>query len=210
MRPDARMERRWYQVRDVDGPRDLSMIRIRAVPYDTWANVGYYFERVARHAADKSIKEAAAGLPLHLFHEHDRFAVGASASWVLDDPGFLIGEWRVDAADERAVDAARRARDGFLNGASIGFLPIRSERVWNDEDSWDDAVSREEAAMQVTRKEIRLLEVSLTTTPAYVSAGVELVRTRERLARDGAPAPAHPGMSAQTRRTIAGLRALAR
>jgi HK97 family phage prohead protease len=198
------IEQRWYQLRDIEIPQSLSVIRIRAVPYDTWANIGWFHERFARHSLDKSIKEAAAGLPLLLFHDHERHAIGTSASWKLDDPGFLIGEWDLDTKDERAMEAARKAADGFLNGASIRFQPIRSERFWNDEDGWDDAVSREEGELQVTRKEARLIEVSLTPVPAYQTAGVELVRSHEPRTRDGSPPP-QTGMSAQTRRTIADL-----
>lgn len=195
------VEQRWYQLRDVEVPKSLSVIRIRAVPYDTWTNIGWFYERFARHSLDKSIKEAAAGLPLLLFHDGDRHAIGNSASWKLDDPGFLIGEWDLDTKDERAMEAARKAADGFLNGASIRFQPIRSERFWNDEDGWDDAVSRDEAEMQVTRKEARLIEVSLTPIQQYVTAGVDWVRSHELRTREGSPAP-QTGMSAQTRRTI--------
>jgi uncharacterized protein len=196
-------ERRWYELRDADVTADLRHMRLLAVPYDTWTDVGWYHERVAFHAPDKSCRESAKGLPLLLFHDNHSLPIGRSVKWTLDDPGALFGDYDLDT-DDVSQEAARKARDGFLNGASIGFQPIRSERVFNDDDDWDDRVSRSESEMQVTRLEVRLLEVSLTPTPAFKDAGVQLVRSWEPRADRGD----RVGVAPQTRRTIAGLREL--
>jgi HK97 family phage prohead protease len=199
------VEHRWYEVRDADVPADLTRIRILAVPYGTWANLGSgAIERVTPHAPDKSIREAARGLPLLLFHNNAMYPIGKSVKWELNDPAGLIGEWALDT-DDTSQEAARKARDGYLTGASIGFQAIRSERVWNDEDDWDDAVSREIAYVQITRLEIRLVEVSLTPTPAYVDAGVQEVRSIQ------APRPGivRPRMDARTQLAIADFHATA-
>lgn len=200
-------EDRWYELRDIDVDAAFKRMRILAVPYGTWTNLGGMHERIDAHAPDKSIKEAARGLPLLLFHDNASFPIGRSARWTLDDPAALIGDWAIDS-DDRSQEAARKARDGFLNGASIGFLPIRSGRVWNDEDGWDDSVSREESYLQVTRHEIRLLEVSLTPTPAFAGAEVQLVRSLHR----SEPLPAgksKPRMDARSRVMIDDFRAMA-
>jgi HK97 family phage prohead protease len=166
-------QRQWYELAAVDVPSDLSRLRIRAVPYGVWTNRGWgSFLRISAGAPDKSIREAAKGLPLLLFHDHDSLPIGKSVAWTLDDPTALIGEWQIDLDDPVAVEAARKARDGYLTGASIGFQPIRSTRVFNDSDDWDDAVSRAEGLEQVTHHELRLMEVSLTPTPQYADAGV--------------------------------------
>lgn len=197
------MERRWYELRDVDVTDNLRFMRLLAVPYDKWENVGWYHERVMSGAPDKSCREAAKGLPLLLFHNNRSLPIGRSLKWTLDDPEALFGDYDLDT-DDVSQEAARKARDGYLNGASIGFQPIRSERVFNDEDGWDERVSRSESEMQVTRLEIRLLEVSLTPTPAFKDAGVQLVRSLEPRAERGD----RMGMAPQTRRTLAGLREL--
>ena len=69
----------------------------------------------------------------------------------------------------------------MLTGLSIGFAPIeklgtnaRGETVdLNNVLDIDD-----KGLMSITRKEARLLEVSLTPTPAYAGAKVSLVRSR--------------------------------
>lgn len=147
----------------------------RAVPYGVWQDVGWYMEMIRKGAFRKSIREAARQLPLLLWHDSRSFPVGVSERWTESDDGLDV-VWRLDTSD-LAQEAARLAREGMLTGLSVGFIGITSERTY-DEDAGISYVERIEA---------RLLEVSLTPTPAYVGAKVALVRSRER-AVNGQPA----------------------
>jgi len=144
----------------------------RAVPYDTWADVGWYLEQHQKGSLDRTTKEAAKGLPLLLFHNNRSFPVGVSESWDHRDDG-LHGLWRLnDTAD--AQTAAKLAEGGDLGYMSIGFSDIRSEWEWVDD--WNPSLGPEHMD-KVTRLESRLLEVSLTPTPAFAEAQVTMVRT---------------------------------
>ena len=82
------------------------------------------------------------------------------------------GVWRLnDTAD--AQRAAQLAEAGDLIGLSIGFQPIRSD--WELVDDWDPDLGLDHKD-RVTRLESRLLEVSMTPTPAFQEAKVTLVR----------------------------------
>jgi HK97 family phage prohead protease len=198
------------QVQDLEIPADLRSLRIRATPYDTWTNRGWgNYLRIRPHAFDKSIAERP--VPLLLFHDNEdlKRIIGKPASWTLDDPIGLIGTWDIDIADEHALEAARKARDGFLTGASVGFNPIRMTEVWNDEDDWDPAVSRDLAYLQSTLIEGSLLELSLTPTPAFAAARV-LAGSPQTLAihppRDTITTP---GMDLDTQLAIRAVKATA-
>lgn len=170
-----------FELRDVDSTADGSMIEGLAVPYSTWTDVGWFMESFAPGAFARSIKETR-DLPLLLWHENDTFPVGAAHRWVEGDDG-LRGQWRMDVDDELAVEAVRKAKGGFLSGLSVGFAPIAQDTVWDEKD-----------LMWVTRTEARLLEVSLTPTPAYAGARVSLVRSR-------VPHPKRPVQLATPRRS---------
>lgn len=164
-------------LREADSTADGRFLEGLAVPYGVPTNVGWYYETHQKGEFAKSIKEAARGLPLLLFHNQGSWPVGVSAEWRDEDDG-LHGVWRMDDSDDarRAVGLAQK---GVLIGLSIGFQPIRSEWTFVDEDSWDpnggpDGMDR------VTRLESRLFEVSLTPTPAFAGAQVQLVRSADR------------------------------
>ncbi|GAB3750066.1 HK97 family phage prohead protease [Microlunatus parietis] len=140
----------------------------RAVPYDTWTDVGWFMERITRGAFKKSIREAAAGLPLLLWHDNRTFPIGVSTEWRESDDG-LDGVWRLDDQDPLAVEGARKAAAGMLTGMSVGFSPMVEE---------DDIELDDNGLPWITRSQARLLEVSLTPTPAYAGAQVSLVRSR--------------------------------
>jgi HK97 family phage prohead protease len=146
----------------------------RAVPYETWGDVGMYLEQ---HAADSFRKSTAGGsgkkLPLLLFHDNRSFPIGHADSWSHD--GGLHGVWRLNESEE-AQRAGRAAEDGDLVGMSIGFMPIRSEWDFLDWEDWNPSLGPEHKD-KVTRQESRLLEVSLTPTPVFAEAEVGCVRT---------------------------------
>ncbi len=156
----------------------LDHIEGRAVPYGAWTNRGVFMESVAGGAFDKSIAEAATGLPLLLFHQDEQFPIGISEAWDSRKDG-LHGVWRLDD-DERAQRAARLAQDGLLGWFSVGHSPIRSEWEFIHPDKWDPPKGPDYMD-RVTRVESRLLETSLVSTPAFGQAQVKLVRSADAL-----------------------------
>lgn len=163
------------EFRETDATESLSWIEGRAVPYGVVTNVGWYEEEMVAGVFTKSIREAASALPLLLFHDGRTFPIGAAESWTERGDG-LVGRWRVDTKDPLAQEAARKARDGFLPGLSVGFQPVRTERI-----------DRADQPFLMRRIEARLLETSLVSTPAYKDATVKLVRSV-----DGAAAGEQP------------------
>lgn len=149
----------------------------RAVPYATWANIGWFMEQHEAGSFARSITEAASRLPLLLWHDNRTFPVGVSDEWKDNEDGLDV-VWRMDSSDE-----AKRAHDlagsDMLTGLSIGFAPIRSAWEYVDMDDWDPEGGPEHMD-KVTRVESRLLEVSLTPTPAFAGAQVSLVRSRDQ------------------------------
>lgn len=140
----------------------------RAVPYNTPTDIGWFTEVMAAGVFSKSIREAAKSLPLLLFHDSRSLdtIIGLAEKWTEEADG-LWGVWKLDAAD-KAQRAAQMAEDGLLGFLSVGFQPIRSETIYDDQDR-----------ATVTRLEARLLEVSLTPTPAFQAATVSKVRSAE-------------------------------
>lgn len=172
------------ELRDVGTTESLSMIEGRAVPYGEWANIGWFLEAFAPGSLAKSIKEAARALPLNVFHDGHSFPIAAASKWAERSDG-LWGEWALDTESEYAQEAARHAKAGRLTGLSIEFVPIRS--TWERVEDWDPGQGPD-FMDKVTRDEARLCAVGLVQTPAYVGAGVQLVRSadaRVRIAQSG-------------------------
>jgi len=146
----------------------------RAVPFEVWGNVGWYME-LHEAASFKHSTKAGAGraAPLLLFHENRSFPIGHAETWRHDDGG-LDGVWRLNDRAE-AQEAAELAEAGDLTGMSIGFQPMRS--LWDlvEYDDWDPDAGPDHMD-KVRRQESRLLEVSITPTPAFVEAQVAEVR----------------------------------
>jgi len=190
------------ELREIETTPGFTMLRGLAVPYNEFASIGWFLEAFAPGSLAKSIKEAARALPLNLFHDGRSFPIGAAAKWIEESRG-LIGEWKLDGS-ETAQEAARHANEDRLTGLSIEFAPIRSE--WEEAEIW--APSKGPEFMdKVTRIEARLGAVGLVQTPAYVQAGVELVRSADvqrRAAEAGdAAAGSTPVLDAMRARTEA-------
>lgn len=151
-----------------------------AVPYNEWTDTGWEYEQIAPGAFAKSLREN--DLPLLLWHDNQTWPIGASAEWTETDAG-LVGRWSLDTSAE-AQRGADLADKGMLAGMSIGFVPSRREGA----NEWVDVESGEPLEADdfwnpnagVIRKEARLVEVSLTPTPAYAGAQVALVRSARR------------------------------
>lgn len=174
-----------YQLREAEVSASGRYIEGRAVPYNVWTDTGWYYEQVAPGAFAKSIREAASGLPLLLFHDGRSFPVGVSERWTEESDG-LVGLWRMDEDDQDAVKALDKAGKRMLTGLSVGFLPIENMQRDESGDTVDvnNTVTFDGMGIPyVTRREARLLEVSLTPTPAYVGAEVIAVRSIDRLAQ---------------------------
>jgi hypothetical protein len=175
--PEQRQYSTTIQLRDTQLiGKPFKYLEGRAVPYDTWANVGWFLEQHQKGSLDQTTKAGTgARLPLLLFHDNRSFPVGSSESWDSQDDG-LHGVWRLNDLAQ-AQQAAMLAESGDLGWLSIGFQPIRSQ--WEYVDDWNPDLGPEHMD-QVTRVESRLLEVSLTPTPAFAEAEVLMVRTSER------------------------------
>lgn len=191
------------QLREVETTDSYSMMRGRAVPYATPAIISWYVEEWERGSLWKSIMEAGKvrDLPLNLFHENHTFPIGAAAKWEEADDG-LWGTWRLDGS-ERAQEAARLAKpkddggEGMLTGLSIEFSPIRSEWWWCDD--WNPNLGPDHMD-RCTRLEARLGAVALCQTPAFVTAGVDMVRhsVSQRQTPDGGGTPVLDAIKART------------
>jgi HK97 family phage prohead protease len=166
-------------LRDVQAVgRPFKYLEGRAVPYNTWASLGLFMEQHAPNSLKHSTSVGAGrALPLLLFHDAQSFPIGVSDSWSHSDDG-LDGVWRLNDGPEAQRTAAAAER-GELTGLSIGFQPIRSAWEFVDWDSWDPELGPDHMD-RVTRQESRLVEVSVTPTPAFATAQVAEVRTASR------------------------------
>lgn len=178
--PEARTFTTSLQIRDVQTvgagrqPRFLEGV---AVPFDTWADLGWFLEQHAPDSFKRSTKSnGGQGLPLLLFHDNRTFPIGHAEEWSHTDA--LRGVWRLNDTPE-AQRAAEAAEAGDMRGMSIGFQPKESQ--WDYVEDWQPDLGADHKD-RVTRKESRLLEVSLTPTPAFEDAAVTLVRSAFDLA----------------------------
>jgi len=166
-----------FALRDVQAVgRPFRYLEGRAVPYDEWAVVYTPFGNFAEQHRYGSFKRTTNGrsgakLPLLLFHDNRSFPIGHAESWSHPDDG-LHGVWKLNESPE-AQRAAQAADNGDLVGLSIGFTDAAPPRVEDGDQTSDDP----DAMPRVTRVESRLLEVSMTPTPAFASAEVTMVRT---------------------------------
>jgi len=165
-----------YQARLIDldvtaTTKGFTRMQGRAVPYDTWADVGWYLESHAWGSLYASTTERP-HLPLLLWHDRQSFPIGVSTGWEHRVDG-LVGTWTLNDRDE-AQEAARLAKSGELGHLSIGFQPIRSQ--WDMADHWAPELGYD-FMDRVTRLESRLLEVSVVATPAFADAEILDVRS---------------------------------
>jgi hypothetical protein len=141
-----------------------------AVPYDQWVDI--YEWMAERHAVDSFKRSTNGGAghhaPLLLFHDNRQFPIGHAESWRHGADG-MVGVWKLNGTDN-AQQAAELAANGDLTGLSVGFQDAVTP------DIEEDAAGK----LWVTRMESRLLEVSVTPTPAFADAAVTMVRTATR------------------------------
>jgi hypothetical protein len=169
-------------LRDVQAVgRPYKYLEGRAVPYDEWAPVrtpfGGFLEQ-HRHGSFKRStsrsRPAGQQLPLLLFHDNRSFPIGHAEAWTHPADG-LHGVWKLNESPE-AQRAAHAAETGDLVGLSVGFNDAAAP-AWTDGDPHSDDPDE---LPRVTRIESRLIEVSMTPTPAFADAAVTHVRSAWR------------------------------
>lgn len=164
---------------EVDTTAGYTMMQGRACPYGEIGHRWFFNETFAAGLFERSIKEAAASLPLLLFHDQMTFPIGSATEWK-SEPDGLYGTWKLDGSAD-AQRAAQLAADGHLPYMSVGYEPLRSEWEFADIDDWDpDDVATLDLC---TRTEARLVETSVVSTPLFASASITLVCTRESTSR---------------------------
>ncbi len=131
-----------------------------AVPYRTFTDIGPYREQIWESCFVESLIEDP-NLPLLLFHDTRQLPIGIAQTWTHKHDG-LYARWTLDTSDV-ATEAARLASIGALR-LSIGFQP--------EPGGGSDYTTDANGDLWVTRLKARLLEVSLTPTPAYPGAKV--------------------------------------
>lgn len=185
--PEARLFQPHVQVRDLETNAARTMLAGRAVPYGEEANIGWFMEEFAAGSLGKSVRESAKALPLLLFHDSQAWPIGVATEWKESAEG-LDGVWRLDSGDT-AQRAAQLAADEMLGFMSIRFEPIRSDWTLAEEFNPDMGPAYMD---RVVRREARLVETSVVSTPAYKGAAISWVRsgeqTRKRANRSATPA----------------------
>ena len=133
-----------------------------AMVHDTKGPSRPYEERIAPGAFTRSIRER--GHKVVLVHEHlHQTTMPIGKATKLEERGQgLYAEFTV-ARTDRGEEALQLVKDGIMTGFSIRAGIGRSK---ND------------SRTQVTRHELALADVSLTTSPVYDSAGVAGVRSQ--------------------------------
>jgi hypothetical protein len=192
------------ELRDVQaiGKAPYKYLEGRAVPYDVFETISWFREQHAQDSFKQSTKGGSGTrLPLLLFHDNRSFPIGHAEKWTHDDG--LNGVWQLNDSPE-AQRAATMAEAGDLVGMSVGFQPIRS--AWDFVEDWAPELGPEHMD-RVTRLESRLVEVSLTPTPAFQDAEVLVVRSAlgHGMRADGAPVPRKSDVEAW-REVVDGLR----
>jgi HK97 family phage prohead protease len=184
---EARIYPTGFEIRDLDVTESLRKLAGRAVPYNTPTDLGTFTEEISPGTFTRSIKQDGMLMPLHIFHGDapkeggspaTPWPIGTSSEWVERSDG-LHGVWDLDE-DPEAQRAARLAKAGKLPYLSVRFQPFPNKtdiRYVGDRP-------------HLIRHQARLVSTSLVTTPAYLGATVDWVRSAEQVARPGAPGTA--------------------
>ena len=136
-----------------------------AVPFNTPTEVAdygdTYREQFAAGAFARTIAERGPNrVKLLLQHDDRRLPIGRAVA-LTETPSGLLAELAVSRTPDGDM-ALELARDGTLDGLSIGFQPVAQTRSGD----------------LVTRTEVKLREISLTGFPAYDTARVQAIRSK--------------------------------
>ncbi len=136
-----------------------------AAPCNAPANIrdmfGEYTETILPGAFARTITDRAGKIKLLAQHDRSSFPLGNIPRLWEDAEGLRMEA--VVANTTAGTDALTLVNERVVNGLSIGFQVVRQ--------SWNDDYSAREL------QEVKLLEVSLVTEPAYAEAGVTGVRS---------------------------------
>ncbi len=161
------LERRTLEIADIDirNEGDDHHVVALVAPFNASYDAGRYTETLGRSIFDKSINERGQQIPLMHGHDRDAMPIGRSASWQKADNG-LIADFKL-ARTDRSREALELAKDGYVTGFSVGFVPVR-----NDEKTID-------GVRHITRVEAKLDHVALLTAPtAPAYADAQLIAAR--------------------------------
>lgn len=183
------VESRAAQIVDLD-ITSSGFVAATAMRYNQTAQIAAFTEAFLPGAFAKSITEAARSLPLHLFHDdmadfgNVGAPIGVASEWQ-DTTESLRGVWKFDSSEkaQRARQLATPDDDGnsMLGYMSVRFQPIRNKMTYAKQ--WDPSRGAE-GMDHVDHVEARLVSVSLVSTPAYIGATVDWVRSAGIPGRD--------------------------
>jgi HK97 family phage prohead protease len=181
-------EQRAAEIVDLD-ITNSGFVAATAMTYGVKTLIGSFTESFQPGSLAKSITEAARSLPLHLMHDdmapygNIGLPIGAAHEWK-DDAVRLYGVWKFDDGEkaQRARQLATPDEDGnsALGYMSVRFQPIRDK--WTYAKQWNPDAP--EGRDHVDHVESRLVSVSLVSTPAYIGATVDWVRSAGAPNRD--------------------------
>lgn len=162
---------------DLDVRTDGRTVAGIAVPFDVPADItdtqGTYRETFRGGSFARTIEQRGSRVKALAQHDRRRMPLGR-ASLLREDASGLYVELRISKTGD-GDEVLELARDGALDGLSIGFRPV--------EDRWNAHRT------EVERLAVRLDEVSLVAFPAYDDARVLAVRhSPEGLIVDSPPA----------------------
>lgn len=181
-------EARAAQLVDLD-ITNSGFVAATAMLYNVETDIGPFIESFKPGSLSKSISEAARSLPLHLLHDdmaefgNIGMPIGTAQEW-RDDDVRLYGVWKFE--DDAKAQRARALATPDENGrAALGYMSLRFKPIlnqWRMAKVWDP--NKPEGKDRVTHSEARLVSVSLVSTPAYIGATVDWVRSAGAPGRD--------------------------
>jgi HK97 family phage prohead protease len=174
-------EQRAAEIVDLD-ITNSGFVAATAMTYNVKTLIGSFTESFLPGSLAKSITEAARSLPLHLLHDdmagygNVGLPIGVAHEWK-DDATRLYGVWKFDDG-EKAQRARQLATPDENGNAALGYMSIRFQPIrdkWTYAKQWDPGTP--EGRDHVDHQESRLVSVSLVSTPAYIGATVDWVRS---------------------------------
>lgn len=137
-----------------------------AVPYGEEANIGgQYMERFAPGSID-----SVEGVPIFYGHDYTGLPVGKALRGEETEAGYQF-----TAEFTPGIQAAQEVRaavaHGTLSTVSVGFIPLESEKD----------------GQTITRKKVRIAEISVVPFAAYSGAEIQEVRNDEIVSNESTP-----------------------
>lgn len=129
-----------------------------AVPYGQEASIGgAYMERFAPGAID-----SVEGVPIFYGHDYTRLPIGKAIRGEDTEAGYQFTA-ELTPGLQSAQDIRAALSHGTLNTVSVGFVPLESEKD----------------GQTITRKRVRIAEISVVPFAAYSGAEIQEVRQEQ-------------------------------